>query len=177
VGRTEAERSPWRGRRFVFAAASAVSFAAIALGGALPPDASGQANPRREGAGNNVTPLQATRPTAANSGTNNSAGAELNSFRTAGAERRSSMGNGSTRSERGPMTPGVPSLLAPAVSLTHPFSASMLTNSSSALSPLIHPPGVAFHLATVPGLIPTVTTVPIHFAAPTTSARPLSAQR
>ncbi len=37
VGRAEAERSPWRGRRFAFAAASAVSFAAIALGARCPP--------------------------------------------------------------------------------------------------------------------------------------------
>ncbi|MEV2244072.1 zf-HC2 domain-containing protein [Streptomyces sp. NPDC049970] len=37
VGR-EAERSPWRARRFAFAAAGAVSLAAIALGGALPLD-------------------------------------------------------------------------------------------------------------------------------------------
>ncbi|MEU2182171.1 anti-sigma factor family protein [Streptomyces thermolilacinus] len=55
VGR-EAERSPWRGRRFAFAAASAVSFAAIALSGAVPTGTIVEA--RGEGSGNNVTPLR-----------------------------------------------------------------------------------------------------------------------
>ncbi|WP_327369699.1 zf-HC2 domain-containing protein [Streptomyces sp. NBC_01217] len=56
VGR-EADRSPWRGRRFAFAAASAVSLAAIALGGALPTTAGGGSPARAGGAGNAVTPL------------------------------------------------------------------------------------------------------------------------
>ncbi|WP_405405300.1 anti-sigma factor family protein [Streptomyces sp. NBC_01104] len=58
VGR-EGDRSPWRGRRFAFAAASAVSLAAIALGGALPTDATPDTPTRAEGTGNAVTPLDA----------------------------------------------------------------------------------------------------------------------
>ncbi|MFF2959503.1 zf-HC2 domain-containing protein [Streptomyces sp. NPDC057963] len=58
VGR-EPDRSPWRGRRFAFAAASAVSLAAIALGGALPTGAGPNAPARAAGAGNTVTPLDA----------------------------------------------------------------------------------------------------------------------
>nr|WP_202521796.1 zf-HC2 domain-containing protein [Streptomyces sp. SID5614] len=58
VGR-DADRSPWRGRRFAFAAASAVSLAAIALGGTLPLDSGPEPSLRAEGAGNNVTPLDA----------------------------------------------------------------------------------------------------------------------
>lgn len=58
VGR-EPDRSPWRGRRFAFAAASAVSLAAIALGGALPTGAGSSAPARAAGAGNAVTPLDA----------------------------------------------------------------------------------------------------------------------
>ncbi|GGS16779.1 MULTISPECIES: anti-sigma factor family protein [Streptomyces] len=58
VGR-DADRSPWRGRRFAFAAASAVSLAAIALGGTLPLDSGPESSLRAEGAGNNVTPLDA----------------------------------------------------------------------------------------------------------------------
>ncbi|WP_329455805.1 anti-sigma factor family protein [Streptomyces sp. NBC_01497] len=55
AGRPEAERtSPWRGKRFAFAAASAVSLAAMALGGALPLGGS-QDSPAR----NNVVPLRA----------------------------------------------------------------------------------------------------------------------
>lgn len=55
----EADRSPWRGRRFAFAAASAVSLAAIALGGALPTDAGPDSPTRAEGPGSSVTPLDA----------------------------------------------------------------------------------------------------------------------
>ncbi|MGW1229648.1 zf-HC2 domain-containing protein [Streptomyces sp. NPDC001478] len=59
VGR-EADRSPWRGRRFAFAAASAVSLAAIALGGALPTGSSGSDTTARGGAaGRSVAPLNA----------------------------------------------------------------------------------------------------------------------
>ncbi|WP_336318976.1 anti-sigma factor family protein [Streptomyces lavendofoliae] len=61
VGRQEAERSSWRGRRFAFAAASAVSFAAIALGGALPTVATVDA--RGDGTGNNVTPVRSSQQT------------------------------------------------------------------------------------------------------------------
>ncbi|MEU1367125.1 zf-HC2 domain-containing protein [Streptomyces sp. NPDC005803] len=55
----EGDRSPWRGRRFAFAAASAVSLAAIALGGALPTDAGTDTPTRAEGPGNSVAPLDA----------------------------------------------------------------------------------------------------------------------
>ncbi|MGW9438980.1 anti-sigma factor family protein [Streptomyces sp. NPDC055607] len=58
------DRSPGsggRGRRFAFAAASAVSFAAIALGGTLPLDASVSAAGRgAQGTGSAVTPLRTT---------------------------------------------------------------------------------------------------------------------
>ncbi|MEU2025683.1 zf-HC2 domain-containing protein [Streptomyces sp. NPDC016469] len=57
VGR-EGDRSPWRGRRFAFAAASAVSLAAIALGGALP-TTTGETPTRASGPGNSVTPAGA----------------------------------------------------------------------------------------------------------------------
>ncbi|MGW2838054.1 zf-HC2 domain-containing protein [Streptomyces sp. NPDC001493] len=55
----EADRSPWRARRFAFAAASAVSLAAIALGGAIPVDDAFDAPLRAEGAGSARTPLDA----------------------------------------------------------------------------------------------------------------------
>ncbi|WOI62620.1 zf-HC2 domain-containing protein [Streptomyces fradiae] len=58
VGREAAERSPWRGRRFAFAAASAVSFAAIALGGAMPTVTA--VDVRGEGSGNSVKPLRSS---------------------------------------------------------------------------------------------------------------------
>lgn len=58
VGR-ESDRSPWRGRRFAFAAASAVSLAAIALGGALPTDAGTETPTRAEGPGRTTVPIDA----------------------------------------------------------------------------------------------------------------------
>ncbi|MFE9724471.1 anti-sigma factor family protein [Streptomyces sp. NPDC005794] len=62
VGR-DADRSPWRARRFAFVAASAVSLAAIALGGTLPLDYGPEAPVSAEGAGSNATPLEAEERT------------------------------------------------------------------------------------------------------------------
>ncbi|MFI2778552.1 anti-sigma factor family protein [Streptomyces sp. ALB3] len=73
VGR-EADRSPWRARRFAFVAASAVSLAAIALGGSLPLGYGPGAPLSAEGAGSSTTPLDAedrtggTTPAASRSG-------------------------------------------------------------------------------------------------------------
>lgn len=55
----EGDRSPWRGRRIAFAAASAVSLAAIALGGALPRDSGTEMPTRAEGPGSAVAPVDA----------------------------------------------------------------------------------------------------------------------
>ncbi|WP_371790835.1 zf-HC2 domain-containing protein [Streptomyces sp. NBC_01471] len=62
VGRSDQERSAWRGRRFAFAAASAVSLAAIALGGTLPFDGTGESPAHTDGPPNNVTPMSVTDP-------------------------------------------------------------------------------------------------------------------
>ncbi|MEV0012906.1 zf-HC2 domain-containing protein [Streptomyces sp. NPDC051840] len=61
----EAERSPWRARRFAFVAASAVSLAAIALGGSLPLDQGPEPQLSAEGAGSSTTPLDAEDRTGA----------------------------------------------------------------------------------------------------------------
>jgi hypothetical protein len=151
VGRTDAERSPWRGRRFAFAAASAVSFAAIALGGALPLDASVEANSRGEGAGSNVTPLRTASPAAGTTGADSSRSTE--------AERRRGGGNGLARSDTRPVIAAAPSLPGPAQPLNHPFPASFLTNSAPSLSPWVRPTGSAT-LATAPGLSSTATPAP-----------------
>ncbi|MFE9847972.1 zf-HC2 domain-containing protein [Streptomyces sp. NPDC005576] len=55
----EADRGPWRSRRIAFAAASAVSLAAIALGGAVPVGDAFDTPLRAEGAGSAATPLDA----------------------------------------------------------------------------------------------------------------------
>ncbi|NBM17226.1 zf-HC2 domain-containing protein [Streptomyces sp. GC420] len=58
-----AERSASRGRRFAFAAAGAVSLAAIALGGALPLNAAVDSNSRGgENPGSKVTPRSSVAP-------------------------------------------------------------------------------------------------------------------
>ncbi|MFB4422131.1 anti-sigma factor [Streptomyces sp. QL37] len=57
------DRSPWRARRFAFVAASAVSLAAIALGGSLPLDQTPEAPLSAEGARSNATPLDAEERT------------------------------------------------------------------------------------------------------------------
>ncbi|WP_327295424.1 anti-sigma factor family protein [Streptomyces sp. NBC_01197] len=62
VGRSDQERSAWRGRRFAFAAASAFSLAAIALGGTLPFDGAESPVSHTDGPPNNVTPMIATDP-------------------------------------------------------------------------------------------------------------------
>ncbi|AVZ75148.1 hypothetical protein SLUN_26095 [Streptomyces lunaelactis] len=180
VGRTDAERSPWRGRRFAFAAASAVSFAAIALGGAIPLDASVQAGPRGEGAGNNVTPLRTATPTAGgagvNTGLNSGSGTGTSAVRSAETERR--RGGALARSDDRQDIAGAPSLLAPAAPpLVHPFLVSPLVNSSSSLAPLIRPTGSAFQLATTAGFTPSAAPAPTHLAAPTQPGRSLSSRR
>ncbi|MFG3135298.1 zf-HC2 domain-containing protein [Streptomyces sp. NPDC048211] len=85
VGR-ESERSPWRGRRFAFAAASAVSLAAIALGGALPTDTGIETPARAGGPGNTVAPLDADARAA--SGTvSRRGGGSHGTLSAAGADR------------------------------------------------------------------------------------------
>ncbi|MCX5204404.1 zf-HC2 domain-containing protein [Streptomyces sp. NBC_00237] len=61
VGRPESERTGRRPRRFAFAAASAVSLAAIALGGALPAETTNNPTARGERAGGFV-PTRAATP-------------------------------------------------------------------------------------------------------------------
>ncbi|MCM2389076.1 anti-sigma factor family protein [Streptomyces albipurpureus] len=168
VGR-EADRSPWRGRRFAFAAASAVSFAAIALGGALPLEASLAAGPRGGNTGNKVTPLG---PAASgNPGVSN--GSTAASVRSTEYERRRGSGHAPTRSDgraiglsvSGPLSPGPLNqpLVTPAVG---PIT-SVTTLGGLTPTPLIRPTGSVFQLATAHGVTPWVTPSPSHLRAPT----------
>ncbi|QGV78728.1 anti-sigma factor family protein [Streptomyces ficellus] len=160
VGRQEAERSPWRGRRFAFAAASAVSFAAIALGGALPTAATVDA--RGDGTGNNVTPLRSPGQTPSGAGTGDS-------------NRRRGGGSGPVKATDRSVPPlsAVP-LHAVQRPGAHPFLSASPLNGVSALSgthpaPLIRPAGLASHLATASGTAPA--------AAPSPSSLPLPGGR
>ncbi|MFE3517018.1 anti-sigma factor family protein [Streptomyces sp. NPDC059166] len=78
----EAERSPWRARRFAFVAASAVSLAAIALGGSLPLDQGPEPPLSAEGAGSNATPLGEEGRTGAAEVADRSSGGALASANT-----------------------------------------------------------------------------------------------
>lgn len=158
VGRQEAERSPWRGRRFAFAAASAVSFAAIALGGALPTVATVDA--RGDGTGNNVTPLRSPGQTPG-AGT----GSGDNSRRRGG-------GYGPVKATDRPAAPlaAVP-LHAVQRPGAHPFLSASPLGAVSALNttapaPLIRPTGPAPHLAGAIGATPAATPSPSSLPLP-----------
>jgi hypothetical protein len=152
VGREAAERSPWRARRFAFAAASAVSFAAMALGGSVPLGTAVDALPR--GVGNNVTPLRAP----------------------AGSSAPAPLGV-----ETGRRSGGVPpsvSLVrqapsAPPGMLNSPYLSSPYLTTPS-LAPFLQPTGPALQIDAPSGMSPTATPRPTQLAAPTT---PLSSRR
>jgi anti-sigma factor RsiW len=131
VGR-EGDRSPWRGRRFAFAAASAVSLAAIALGGALPAGAGSDAPARAEGAGNSVTPLNAAARAGSGSVTSRRGGG---SFGMSDAPD-----DGSTTGPPAQLMDTVapaPALFGAGRLTANPFAAAVLTDVSG--SPLIRP--------------------------------------
>ncbi|MFC8230963.1 anti-sigma factor family protein [Streptomyces sp. NPDC057287] len=76
VGR-DADRSPWRARRFAFVAASAVSLAAIALGGSLPLDYGPEPPLSAEGAGTSTPALDAVDRTGGAAAVSRSGGGAL----------------------------------------------------------------------------------------------------
>ncbi|GLF94484.1 anti-sigma factor family protein [Streptomyces yaizuensis] len=192
MGRPDAERSlpAWRGRRFAFAAASAVSFAAIALGGALPLDGTAQTTARGGGQGNSVTPLRATGGTSGPAGAvggglaGSGAPAATPGARSLEYDRRRSFGGvAPVRSEGRDIGRSVPGLFGPAVpaasaapaapagpllrppSLLEPLAALPVLPSVVA-PPLIRPPGAGLRLAAVPVATPSVTPAPSHLVAP-----------
>jgi anti-sigma factor RsiW len=175
VGRAEAERSPWRGRRFAFAAASAVSFAAFALGGAVPLDVASDSGSRGQGGGNKVTPLRTATPTTATNGTTPGSAGGATSLRGDG-DRRRGPGSGQARPGSGPVVAAVPGEPA-GQSLNRSLGVSPLTHASST-SPLLRPPVPVLRSAVAAAAVgPAATPVPLHLAAPTQSAPPLSPSR
>ncbi|MEU5719896.1 zf-HC2 domain-containing protein [Streptomyces sp. NPDC020403] len=101
----EAERSPWRARRFAFAAAGAVSLAAIALGGTLPLGYGPEAPLSAEGAGASVTPIDSDARAASAAARGGSADARTRSASTA-ADRTG--GGGALSAGVGPGAPTAP---------------------------------------------------------------------
>ncbi|CAM5329205.1 zf-HC2 domain-containing protein [Streptomyces tanashiensis] len=154
-----------RGRRFAVAAAGAVSFAAIALGGTLPLESSVTASPRGgQGAGSAVTPMRATATgggTVPGVGRGTRSGERSVTQSVAAAEPLAAVtpaavpqgpvaatGQGAVRSAAAPL------VAAPQQSLL-------------ALSPFIRPTAPALQLAFAPG--------PSPMASPTTG--PLGSHR
>ncbi|MFJ1600455.1 anti-sigma factor family protein [Streptomyces sp. NPDC088261] len=152
VGREAAERSPWRARRFAFAAASAVSFAAMALGGSVPLGTAADVLPR--GAGNSVTPLRAPA--------GNTAPAPL------GAETGRRFGGGPPSVSLVRQAPSAPPGMLNSPYLSSPY----LTTPS--LAPYLQPTGPALQVDAPSGTSPTATPRPSQLAAPT---GPLSSAR
>ncbi|WP_330173755.1 zf-HC2 domain-containing protein [Streptomyces sp. NBC_01498] len=158
VGRVEADRSPWRGRRFAFAAASAVSFAAMALGGALP--VAGPADTTARGTGAGVTPLTRATTTAPGGATRGRQGGERAAILPQSVDSARELAPGTARE---PFTP-------------HPFRFAVLDHFST--PPLIRPAGSAFHLAANAGPgVPPATPDPGSLASPTQPGVPLSRRR
>ncbi|MFF2013011.1 zf-HC2 domain-containing protein [Streptomyces sp. NPDC058195] len=136
VGR-EGERSPWRGRRFAFAAASAVSLAAIALGGALPSGAGSSLSARSAGGGNAVTPLDtALRGEKGGSvSRRNSGGQGLSGVRDRSTAAVPSAAPSAAPAE--PVTAATPAVLSGNSVSGSPFGTGALSSMST--SPLIRP--------------------------------------
>ncbi|MFC9941875.1 anti-sigma factor family protein [Streptomyces pratensis] len=131
VGR-EAERSPWRARRFAFVAASAVSLAAIALGGSLPLDYSPEAPLSAEGAGSNTTPLDAEdRTGGATPAASRSGGGAL-----AVGERQGARPSAAPSSSARPVLAAAPSLLSTSAFAGSTFTFPVL---NVTMPPLIRP--------------------------------------
>ncbi|WP_066947348.1 anti-sigma factor family protein [Streptomyces lushanensis] len=159
VARQEAERSPWRGRRFAFAAASAVSFAAMALGGTMPLGTAADALPR--GSGNNVTPMRAPgtiTPVGGESGRRQGGGGGLlpHSVDRTAADAPLGVFQTQTLSE-------------------HPFAPGILMGAVQ--SPLIRPADPAVQIDAVSGAGYTATPSPTQLAAPTLPGTTFSARR
>ncbi|MFE9117321.1 anti-sigma factor family protein [Streptomyces sp. NPDC007172] len=177
VGRSEQDRpgSPWRGRRFAFAAASAVSLAAIALGGTLPLGSTPGA--RAAGTGSNVVPMRSNSPAPS--------GSSAEDRRRGGA---AGLLSAMSAQSAAPAAPGprvlnaLPAQNGPVQPLGGAFPAARLNG--SALPPLIRSAVATLPLTTtdltpgVPAAAPSATPVaPRQLAAPIAPGLPLAARR
>ncbi|MGE6735101.1 zf-HC2 domain-containing protein, partial [Streptomyces sp. NPDC059900] len=159
VGRQEAERSMWRGRRFAFAAAGAVSLAAIALGGVTTGIPADPGEPR---AGSGSSNSSGSNSAGGNNSGNNSNASPMRSQGSGATTapdsvRRRGSGPLSAQGPRpgvlaapvaptqasGPLLPGVtargPRVQQPEpVTARHEVTAPMLTG-AAVMSPFIRP--------------------------------------
>ncbi|MGR8008447.1 anti-sigma factor family protein [Streptomyces hypolithicus] len=175
VRRAEAERSGGRTRRLAFAAASAVSLAAFALGGAVPVGSAGDPAGRGSGTGNNVTPLRTAGPSAAASDTTRRRGSGQ-SLLAASGKRPARPGSevGTAAVPPAFVSPGAARGGAQGVALSRPFPAPPL--SSQVPLPLIRPSASLLSLSSVTDRGPalTVPPSPLQLAATSSSGLPVS---
>ncbi|MEU6016116.1 zf-HC2 domain-containing protein [Streptomyces sp. NPDC047515] len=176
----EGDRSPWRGRRFAFAAASAVSLAAIALGGALPTGAGSGTPARAAGTGNTVTPLDTTSR-GENTGAGSRRGGGQGSLAATEAADRSTAAAGPPPGpEATPAVASAAPVLLTSGSLTDStFAVPVLTNVSA--PPLIRPTGTSPLFARVLGRLappqPPSPSAQPSWTPPSASALPTPADR
>lgn len=170
----DGDRSPWRGRRFAFAAASAVSLAAIALGGALPTGAGPSSAARATGAGNTVTPLDT--PSRGESGSPaGRRGAGHGTLATRGSGERSIAAVPATAPSVAPAAPSAtPVVLSTASLAGNPYATHVLTNVSA--PPLIRPTGTTPLFAQVFGRLAAQSPAPSAPPSGTQSSPPPWAQ-
>lgn len=144
----DAERSPWRGRRFAFAAAGAVSLAAIALGGTLPLDSGPDPLLRAEGSGNRVIPLDAeTRAGGSEAAVSRRGGAQSVGGGDRLAVNRSAADVSSTGAHR-----SAPSLTAPSASPAPGVKPLLSPGARTTAPPLFSAPALSGHPFTLPVL-------------------------
>jgi len=172
VSRHEAERSASRGLRFAFAAAGAVSLAAVALGGVSTGVPGDTADARGgSGAGSNVTPMRSQ-------GTGASTSPESQRRRSVGpllAQGERALGDGPVAPTEvsAPLLPGVPAPANAGQDAMHTLTTPVVAG-AAAMSPLIRPLTDAQPLAlTSWSQAPDVTT-PGLLAAPAATPSPSS---
>lgn len=112
VGREQDRAS--RGRRFAFAAAGAVSLAAIALGGALQSGAGTSTPARAAGAGNTITPLDTARGESGSSASRRGGSGQSAPTTTESYDRAGTPAAPPTGSETAPVLQAAPVLPATA---------------------------------------------------------------
>ncbi|MFD8421217.1 anti-sigma factor family protein [Streptomyces sp. NPDC059466] len=136
VSRHEAERSSSRGLRFAFAAAGAVSLAAVALGGVSTGVPGDTADARGGSGGSNVTPMRTP-------GSGSTSAPETQRRRSTGpllAQGQRASGDASVQPTEvsAPLLPGVPAPVPPGQDMMHSLTAPVVAG-AAAMSPLIRP--------------------------------------
>jgi hypothetical protein len=179
VSRHAAERSASRGLRFAFAAAGAVSLAAVALGGVSTGVPGDTADARGgSGAGSNVTPTRTP-------GTGASTAPESQRRRSVGpllAQGQQALGDGPVAPTEvsAPLLPGVPAPADLGQDAVHTLTTPVVAG-AAAMSPLIRPLTDAQPLAltswstapdvTTPGLLAAPASTPSPSSSPSPTSR------